>query len=124
MKQLTFASLLVISLLLVASCQKSDTIEPKQEHISEYYVSYLCNKMVANIHVSYTGEDGKSVSVPNVAGGDFKRTIGPVSKGFTANFSVDTGTGTQIPIRIEVSKDAGPFVVKAEASNRVSYTIE
>ena len=54
----------------------------------------------------------------------FERTVGPVSKGFSASFSIDTGTGTVMPLRIECRKDDGPFVVKVESNNRASYVIE
>lgn len=47
-----------------------------------YYVSYAAaNGLGGTYSVNYTSEEEK-VSLSNIKGADFKRTIGPVSKGF------------------------------------------
>jgi hypothetical protein len=37
---------------------------------------------------------------------------------------MDAGTGTKLPLRIEVKRNDEPFVVKVEGKNNISYTIE
>ena len=47
-------------------------------------------------------------------------TIGPVKKGFKASVRNEKGTGNA---QIEVSKNNGPFALKASGQNSASYTI-
>jgi len=47
-------------------------------------------------------------------------TIGPVKKGFRASIQYNEGGTCQI----EVSKNNGPFALKAEGKNSASYTID
>ena len=122
--------LLILALIGVLACSKvsssstSDT-NPTSATNSEdvFFVRYIGKSAPM---VTYTNEKGGKISLtnPSTEDGVFDRTIGPVYKGFSCTFSMDTGTGTKLPVRIEVKRNDEPFVVKVEGNNRVSYIIE
>ncbi|MDY3964216.1 MAG: hypothetical protein SOY98_07965 [Candidatus Cryptobacteroides sp.] len=124
-------------LLIVWSCSKepSAAIDDNSETTDAiYYVRYAANGLEGTYSVNYTSEEEK-VSLPNIKGADFERTIGPVSRGFEASFGIQSNLNyTTVAVRIEVRKgNTEPFIVKKEAvktssgsacSCSVSYTIE
>lgn len=132
-KQLLFIPCIMAMLI---SCVPSLTINDDTSETQEdvYYVKYASNGLEGTYSVNYTSEDGKSVSLDNIKGADFERTIGPVSKGFKAEYSVrSTLNYTTVATRIEVKKGNEPFIVKKEAVNTssgyacscgVTYTVE
>ena len=132
-KELFFIPCMMAMLL---SCVPSFTIDdsPGETQEDVYYVKYASNGLEGTYSVYYTSEDGKSVSLENIKGADFERTIGPVSKGFKAGFNVrSTLNYTTVAVRIEVKKGNEPFIVKKEAVNTstgyacscgVTYTVE
>lgn len=124
-------------LLIVWSCSKepSAAIDDNSETTDAiYYVRYAANGLEGTYSVNYTSEEEK-VSLPNIKGADFERTIVPVSRGFEASFGIQSNLNyTTVAVRIEVRKgNTEPFIVKKEAvktssgsacSCSVSYTIE
>lgn len=57
--------------------------------------------------------------------GNWSGIYGPVSKGFHAQISASTGGGgyATVQTQISVSKNDGPFAIKATGSYGASYTI-
>ena len=117
--------------------------EPKDETPEEiipeeeiYYVRYASDALSQSYYynISYTTEDGNSTRLSDIKADKFERTIGPVTSGFEAKFSIacNATNNTSIAIRIEVKKRDSPFVVKKESvragmgniSSSVVYTIE
>ena len=85
--------LLTLGILFFAtSCAK----ESPDVNDASYYVKYASdgfesyNKYV----VTYTDENGETVRLSDFRGDDFERTVGPVSKGFKAEYSI-TCTSSQ-----------------------------
>ena len=136
MKRILLIITLVLTAFMLASCTPSskdgdDVIETVDE---VYYVKYASNGLEGTYSASYTTEDGNTIRLSNLKGQDFERTIGPVTKGFKASYSImSTLNYTTVAVRIEVKKGNGPFVVKKEdvktssgyaCSCGTSYTIE
>ena len=126
--------------LVIGGCSKSNDVSPdnqQQENAVEdasYFVKYACDGLNnLRYDASYIDTEGQSVVLRNISGDNFERTVGPVKKGFKANFSIKnetTASGAQIAIRIEVKKGSDPFVVRSEAvgyirnGTSVEYSIE
>ena len=136
MKRLAILYTALLSVILIASCTPAPVNNEENNDVAEdvYYVKYASNGLEGTYSVNYTAEDGKSVGLSNIKGADFERTIGPVSKGFKARYSVQSTLNyTTVAVRIEVKKGNEPFVVKKEGvrtssgsacSCSVEYTIE
>ena len=130
MKKILFV-MAILSLMTIVSCNTiKDNPEKPLAEDTRYYVKYVSDGLSRRYDVNYTGADGKNNYLANQAGETFERTIGPVSKGFKASFSIK-GDYVEPTIRIEVKEGDYPFVVKAEATcishtmgASVSYTIE
>ncbi len=120
MKRILF---LFISLITVLACSPEATQPTTDETQDTFFVRYIGKSAPM---VTYTNEEGKRISLtnPSTEDGVFERIIGPVYTGFKCSFSMDTGTGTKLPLRIEVKRNDEPFVVKVEGNNSISYTIE
>lgn len=128
--------LFVVGLLIVvSSCTKAT---PAGD--DAYYVKYATDGFKSDKYeygVTYTDENSKTVRLSDFEGDDFERVIGPVSKGFKAEYTIKC-TSSQyinhtIGLRIEVKKGDDPFVVKKDAVKEsvgfdctasLSYTIE
>ena len=128
--------LLVVGILIaLSSCTKSTPTGDEA-----YYVKYASDGFQSNYYkyvVTYTDENGETVRLSDFKGDDFERTIGPVSKGFKAEYSIKC-TSQQyvnhaIGLRIEVKNGNDPFVVKKDAVKEsigfdctatLSYTVE
>ena len=124
MKAFKFILALLATLVLTMSCSKEQQLNAPFDNTEDiYFVKYICEKAYGK--ASYVNEDGKGVTSPTVyTGGSFERTIGPVAKGFKSSVTVDRGTGIRdLPVRIEVKCNDGPFVVKAEGICSVNYII-
>lgn len=133
MKKTLGLFLLLFNLCLCSPQQKQELIEDTTtEKEAVYYVKYASDGIRGAYNVEYTLESGKKHALPNMDGDTFERTVGPVSKGFVANYSIAPHVSTCIVnARIEVKKDDSPFVVKAETVSKtagqpvkLSYTIE
>lgn len=88
---------------------------------SQYYVKYSVKASYPYIFSDVTYADVYGTgSYMNYQTRSWSVTIGPVKKGFRASVRNAKGTATDI---IEVSKDGGPFAMKASEKNSASYTI-
>ena len=131
-----FFSSLGLLLLTASSCSKENTVDCNFPETPDavYYIRYASNGLEGTYSADYTSENNETVRLSNIKGADFERIIGPVSKGFKANFGIrSTLNYTTVAVRIEVRKGNEPFMVKKEAvstsngyacSCSVSYTIE
>ena len=108
--------------IITTSCTRDDSTQDD----SEYYIKYSASKITTypvKGSVSYTNEQGKSERLNS---GDFfssgSVTIGPGYKGFTSKLS----SSHNISIKIECSKDGGPFAQKAydRYGGTIEYKIE
>ena len=88
----------------------------------EYYVKYSITTRQYQIFsdITYAGISGEKVANKGYSSRAWGITIGPVKKGFRASVRYGRGGGI---CHIEVSKNGGPFAMKAEADKSVSYTI-
>lgn len=91
-----------------------------------YYIQYQVALVYGQrVAVSYLNEEGKFASVhTGNTGGQFVRTVGPVSKGFTAIVKADADFSTDIGLSIHCCKGSEPFVQKASGTNRIHWTID
>ena len=123
-------SVLLISLLTFTftSCEGFNTPNnggsTSQNSQDEYYVKYSITT-TRQYHyfrgVTYADINGmittKEKDSPSRV---WTITVGPVKKGFRASIQYNEGGTCQI----EVSKNNGPFALKAEGKNSASYTID
>ena len=136
-KKLLLLFSLGLAIFVSYSCTPESSMDNNTEDVEEiYYVKYASDELSTSnyYNITYSTEDGSSFRLSSIKGGDFERTIGPVSEGFNAEFKVECSASypTTIAIRIEVKKGESPFVVKKESiragtgsvSAVVSYTIE
>ena len=122
-------SVLLISLLTFTftSCEGFNTPNnggsTSQNSQDEYYVKYSIDVTGPYQHfwkISYADVDGTKTSNDGNSVKHWTVTIGPVKKGFHASVRNAMGTGMN---KIEVSKNNGPFVLKASGEDRASYII-
>lgn len=115
--------LFVITILFV-SCNDYYTSQPSVvvEDNNEYYVKYTVSTNYPYIfsNVVYADVNGTG-SMRNYQTRNWSETIGPVKKGFRAFVRNENGTAND---KIEVSKNGGPFALKAQGENSASYTID
>lgn len=132
-----FGLLFTCVMIITQSCTPNNATNDNEKPNATtdvYYVKYASNGLEGTYSVNYTAEDGQPVYVSNIKGADFERTIGPVSKGFEANFTItSTLNYTTVAVRIEVKKNNEPFIVKKESVTHskgfpctcgVKYTVE
>ena len=92
----------------------------------EYYVKYTISSSFYYFGgISYADVNGTK----NDRMGDYNRTslkwevvVGPVKKGFRAHVSYSKGGANTV--KIEASKNNGPFVLKAQGDKSASCTID
>ena len=131
MNKILYLIIPFLFLEVIASCSKNPVSPETNREEIQYYVRYASDGLsISGYYVNYTNEEGKNVHLSNQSAETFERTIGPVSKGFKASFSIK-GDYFLPTIRIEVKEGNNPFVVKAEKTAGVpsvgasiSYTIE
>jgi hypothetical protein len=129
-----FLLMLSLSLLTIA-CKK----ESGNATASEYYVKYEVNSTTiyigGKLNLSVTDEKNGQRAITINTRSPYEVTIGPVKKGFNANLSIskEGSPDNQLKLytQISVSKDGGPFALKAINGSdsprnlaQVSYTIE
>lgn len=125
MNRYIYLLLSVCCLWFLCSCNDKK-LEPEDTPAaeSEYFVKYRSDGLSGRYNAQYRDEKGKTISLNNIAGSEFERTIGPVKKGFECSFAI-TMDYSQATVRIEVKKDNEPFLVKKESTfGSVTYTIE
>mgnify|MGYP002508950040 CR=1 FL=1 len=117
---------ITLKILKILGCKvdKKNGKIMRKRNSDEYYVKYSITTTrqyhyfrgvtYADINGMITTKEKESPSrVWNI-------TIGPVKKGFRASIQYNEGGTCQI----EVSKNNGPFALKAEGKNSASYTID
>lgn len=116
MKRYFYFTVVLVASLLLGSCK--DFNSPGG---SEYYVRYTISASYPYIFsdVTYSDVHGTG-SMMNYQTRHWTETIGPVKKGFHASVKNAKGTATD---KIEVSKDGGPFAIKASGQNHASCTV-
>ena len=122
MKRLFF---IFAAALLLVSCEEGYNT-PQQggkTDDTEYYVKYSIKspgiyKYFSDIY--YADVNGTKSTSIGYSLSNWSVTIGPVKKGFKASVRNEKGTGNNM---IEISKNGGPFALKAEGQNGASYKI-
>lgn len=121
MKKILKIILLLLSVsLFMISCEERNTPNNSDEYYVKYSITttrqlhYFRGVTYADINGMITTEEKDSPSRV------WTITIGPVKKGFRASIQYNEGGTCQI----EVSKNNGPFALKAEGKNSASYTID
>lgn len=114
--------------LVSASCSKSSDNEPTKD---EYYVKYEAKNNTKHIgdvsDVIVKTHEGTQTLISNRT---FSETYGPVNLGFAASITCNSrvSDATAISVSIYVSKNGGPFALRANATGAktatVSYTID
>ena len=109
---------LLPALTLIVSCNEQPEVDN-----NEYYVKYTITSggtyyyfsdiYYKDVHGTGSAEKGHSIK-------NWTVTIGPVKRGFTASVRNEKGTGKN---QIDISKNNGPFALKATGQNSASYTI-
>lgn len=129
MKKLFFIATLLMAILVSASCSKSSGNEPESK--DEYYVKYEAKNNTKHIgdvsDVIVKTHEGTQTLISNRT---FSETYGPVNLGFAASITCNSrvSDATAISVSIYVSKNGGPFALRANATGAktatVSYTID
>lgn len=130
MKKIFFIGIVAMIASICSSCSKdSDNQQPDApEDKSEYYVKFEASCIGAYSHlnnISVSTSNG-GYGTTNYTGRSFSETFGPVPKGSKASISVfPTGTSAgNVTTSIYISKDNGPFALKARGKDKCSYTID
>lgn len=128
--------LVMISSVLIFSCTKSDDTKPDDTKPDDetkdfYYVRYEANISTSHIPTTYITVNTDFGINEFVVGKTFEETFGPLSKDFRAEIDVESkGAGwAETTARIYVSKNNGPFALKAYknvngSKINLSYTID
>ena len=124
----------VISILmslpfLLSSCEKSSCECPSDggsEERNFYYVQYVISGSYRLIidEVKYKSEHGY-VTEGLSGARSFECVCGPVNRGFKAEMMITDyrGGASDNAVKIYVSKNNGPFAIKASGQYSVEYTI-
>lgn len=118
-----FLSLLSVCLcaVILSSCEEPNNEGPIEtpEDNSFYYVKYETVSFRGTNSITINTDTGiKAFSLgPNRA---YSETYGPVSKGFEASIK----SQASITTHIYVSKNNGPFALKASGTGSATYTID
>ncbi len=131
MKKIYLRIITIAFLSILFSCNKEEK-EEKEELIPSttnedvYYVKYeISGRLYFYIDgVSYKTENGFQ-SQSFSAARSFEETCGPVKKGFSAQIQITQRRGepSSGATKIYVSKNNGPFAIKATGKESASYTI-
>lgn len=129
MKRLLFFVMSAILTLTLFSCEKEkDSIPATNDNNRDfYYVKYqISGKVYFYIDgVSYNTEKG-ACSETFSAAGSFESICGPVSKDFVAQITLTKyrGAPADNATKISISKNNGPFAMKASGQYSASYMID
>ena len=122
MKKTLFFALIAVA-AVISSCNKTSGNE------DEYYIRYEGSiSTLPIVERSYTiaTESGKQTF--KTRENNFSRIFGPVGKGFEASISCSYSNDVinlKTPsVSIEVSKNNGPFALKASGSKEASFEID
>lgn len=125
MKKLQFLFFMTVISLFLAGCSSDDdnVITPQPEDNARYYVKYEAymplgwsDKYSSRIITFVTEKGEQSLDIPN---SKWEGTYGPLKKGTRLYIKVKAVSGgirldTEYYVRISVSRDKEPFVIKAE----------
>lgn len=108
--------MLIISGFILLGCEKEST----DENNDEYYVKYVVNSQTL-YSVSRTARiksENNSIIDFTFNNSQWEMTVGPVQKGFNSSINASYNTSqtlaqTYINVEIYVSKNNGPFALKA-----------
>ena len=119
--KITLLATIIVALFIV-SCENDNSEDYNSSEKTEYYVRYSVSSTYPYVFsdVKYADVNGTG-SFMNYQTRSWSVTIGPVKKGFNAFVKNENGTATD---KIEVSKDGGPFAMKASGNNSASYRID
>ena len=127
MKKIVTVILLSVLAFSLTGCegfnQPSNGNSTQQQ--DEYYVKYTISSSFYYFgSITYADVNGTK----HDRTGDYNRTrlnweviVGPVKKGFNSHISYSRGSANTV--KIEVSKNNGPFVLKASGDKSASYII-
>ena len=129
-----FYFILVVSFVAMSflSCSKESITKPQNPNVpaqqkDEYYVKYEA-KSNTYFHVSVNTDKGvgRAYDRPSQGGvTNYSQIFGPVSYGFHARISISLVYSTdKYSTYIYVSKNNGPFALKASGGLGASYTID
>lgn len=128
MKKIVTVILLSVLAFSLTGCegfnQPSNGNSTQQQ--DEYYVKYTISSSFYYFgSITYADVNGTK----NDRTGDYNRTslkweviVGPVKKGFNSHVSYSRGSANIV--KIEVSKNNGPFVLKASGDDSANYIID
>ena len=125
-----FLSLLSVCLcaVILSSCEESNNeyIETPEDNAS-YYIKYEASSRHYLNSVTVNTDKGKQTFSAKTTT-KYSEIFGPVSRGFEAsikfNVSVTGTAGLTNTTHIYVSKENGPFALKASGGTSASYTID
>ena len=117
-KFLKITTVFLAIFIALSSCKKEET---KNTTKDDYYVKYLIKGNGTYIYFSdfSVNTDQGNVSLSGYQYKSWNQTYGPVKKGFRASVSVGSPIVT---VEIYVSKNNGPFALKASKSGDNSST--
>jgi hypothetical protein len=132
-KRFLFHLILSISIFTMA-CKKENS-SPTSEYYVKYEVSSSTIYSGGKLNLIITNEKNSQSAITIATRSPYEVTIGPVKKGFNASLSVskEGSPDNQLKLytQISVSKDGGPFALKAlngsdspRNSAQVGYTVE
>ena len=124
MKKLFLLLALFVAALLMVGCEEN--MPTPQVDTNEYYVKYTIKSSFykfghityADVHGTGRAHEGNYANTST----NWSVTIGPVKKGFHAFVQYDSGSANSVTL--EVSKNNGPFVLKASGTTSAFYTID
>ena len=115
---------ILVILISLSSCKKDETNTTTNNTTNDdYLVKYVIKGNGPYIYFSdfSVNTDQGNVSFSGYQYHSWNQTYGPVKKGFRASVSVESSLVT---VEIYVSKNNGPFALKASKSGDNSYTID
>lgn len=127
--------LLILSISIFTTACKKENSTPSSEYYVKYEVSSSTIYSGGKLNLIITNEKNSQSAITIATRAPYEVTIGPVKKGFNASLSVskEGSPDNQLKLytQISVSKDGGPFALKAingsdspRNSAQVSYTVE
>jgi hypothetical protein len=120
MKKIVILAILAFGIITIGCEKNSD----------EYYIKYAAGAQTAyasmDIDITYENEENEIETVYTTIP-SWNMIIGPVEEGFNAALSIATRreiNNTTLVANIQVSKNDGPFVIKASGANDTSEPLE
>ncbi len=124
MKKLSFILFTAILILTFVSCGKDSDTDGNKDF---YYVKYqISGKVYFYIDgVAYNTETGSN-SESFSAARSFEQICGPVTEGFVAKIKLTQhrGEASSNATTISISKNNGPFAIKASGQYSATYVID